>query len=125
MINNWKNIKAKRGALLKSPNLFSAALTDDISEMKAAINDGQSLSSADEDQALFTPIHVAALSNSLAFLEAARLEPTFDPWLRDANDRLAFDHANAFNNKEAMKLLVDEMYTIVRKPDNGLESPEI
>lgn len=57
-----------------------------------------------------TPIHIACIYRSNDFLAAAAEHPSFDPWIRDRNGRLACDHAVAHANKVAHDLLVDRMY---------------
>ncbi|WP_195820651.1 hypothetical protein [Roseobacter sp. MH60115] len=100
----------------RDPNLFRAALNDDVGEMLDALSQGQSLSTQDDERLNFTPVHIAAERSSNKFLAAAAQHPSFDPWVKDANDRVPWDHARAFNNVKGMKLLHDSMYNDL-KPD--------
>lgn len=92
------------------PDIFKAAELDDIHELAKAIEDGQSLSERRHDLLHMTPVHIACLHASNAFIEIASNHESFDPWIRDDNQRLAFDHAAAHNNQIAMKLLYSKMY---------------
>lgn len=95
-------------AIKTPPNIFNAALNDDVSEMFAALNDGQKLDDKDEI-GNFTPIHVAIIRESANFLKYA-MDYDFNPWIRDLNDRLAFDHASALGMKDIQKRLYRKMY---------------
>ena len=92
------------------PNIFRAAANDDPQELALALQDGQSLSEQDPHRLLMTPVHVAASYGSNAFLRAASSHATFDPWIRDANLRRPVEHASAYRNGEAHKILTDAMY---------------
>lgn len=85
------------------PDLFRAAENDDTEELAAALAMGQSLSTQ-EPRMMMTPIHVAAAKHANRFLEAAAQDPTFDPWIRDANKRVAFDHASMFANQDGNRV---------------------
>ncbi|MEX0283335.1 MAG: hypothetical protein AB3N23_01860 [Paracoccaceae bacterium] len=92
------------------PNIFRAAKNDDVGEMLAALNSGQSLSTQDDEILDRTPVHIAATRSSNKFLAAAAQQPSFDPWIRDANDRVAWDDARAFNNEDGMEILFQAMH---------------
>ncbi|WP_438729241.1 hypothetical protein ACR9YC_02125 [Parasphingorhabdus sp. DH2-15] len=97
------------GRNFSNPNIFYAAINNDVGELSSAINEGQSLADIQDEQTLYTPIHVASIHNSLAFLQAAEnLE--YDPWTRDSLQRLPIDHAAALGFKDIQKLLLEKMY---------------
>ena len=101
------------------PSLFRAARNNDIIELAAALQDGQSLDEVQDRQTGLTPIHVACIHHSVDFLLAAT-QHKFDPWIRDANLRTAMDHARAQNLREVQKSLLEKMY-----PSGWAESPII
>lgn len=99
------------------PDIFRAAINNDIAELMDALAEGQSLS---ERRSVFlnrTPVHVAAGRSSNDFLAVACNHETFDPWLRDDNNRTAFDHADAYANDRGKTLLFDKMYGEPTGPD--------
>jgi hypothetical protein len=96
--------------LEREPDIFLAAETDDVEELRRALLAGQSLSARRSDLLNMTPLHVACFSRSNAFLAEAAKQSSFDPWIRDDNQRVPFDHAHAHNNTTAMKILYDAMY---------------
>jgi len=113
-----KNAKRKpeSGHKEPPPDIFHAAVTNNVDELHRALDDGQSLSAQDSFRLDMTPTHLAAGKHSNDFLEAAAKHESFNPWIRDANLRTPFDHARAFNNVDGMKILYDPMYSDLRKP---------
>lgn len=101
---------SEHGPEREPPDIFRAAQNDDVHELNLAIHDGQSLTDRNEYLSNMTPLHVACVHSSNAFLVAASELESFDPWLRDDNLRVPFDHASARSNKEAQRLLFEEMY---------------
>ena len=93
-----------------NPNLFRAAENDDVEELGRGLAAGRSLSEQDPAMAGMTPVHLASARGSENFLTAASRHPTFNPWLRDYNDRVPSDHASAFCNHGCMQILFDTMY---------------
>lgn len=96
------------GSLLS--DVFEAARTDNVEQLRTALAQGESLDARDVDALNMTPIHIACIFSSNAFLQTAVDESSFDPWIRDANGRVAFDHAWAKNNRTAMRLLFPLMH---------------
>lgn len=92
------------------PDIFHAADVNDVNEMNAALRDGQRLDEQRSDMLNMTPLHVACIKSSTEFVQAALLEPSCDPWLRDDNLRVAFDHAAARRNQPAMRALLSVMH---------------
>jgi ankyrin repeat protein len=91
-------------------DIFHAAKVDDVAELMEALADGQRLDTRLPKQLNMTPLHLACLSASNEFIKVAVDQESCDPWLRDDNARVAFDHAAAFNNKTAMLLTLRAMY---------------
>lgn len=91
------------------PDLFRAAKNDDTLEMSAAIHAGHDVNMT-EPNVGFTPIHLASIHGSENFAEAISQVDGFDPWVRDNNNRLAIDHAVAFNHKRVQEILFRSMY---------------
>lgn len=110
------NLDKKLNPREKDPDIFHAAETNDVEEMFAALAAGQSLSTPHRKQLDMTPVHIAAAKHSNDFLAAAAQQEGFDPWITDANERVAMDHAQAFNNQRGMQILYDSMYDDL-KPD--------
>lgn len=100
------------------PDIFRAARNDDVAELLAALAEGQSLATQNPDLLLMTPVHVAAARKSNEFLAAASHHESFDPHIRDANQRTAIDHANAHMNERGHEILFDTMYGDLHAPDN-------
>lgn len=95
------SIWTRAGEDLVPPDLFNAAMNNDLSELQAALDEGQDINQI--DRAGMTPAHVACIYNSTEFVVAACKIEAFDPWIRDLNDRTPFEHAWARNNKVAMR----------------------
>lgn len=91
-------------------DIFRAAKYDDPEELRRAVESGQTLNDTEETMS-FTPIHVAIIRRNLAFLDAA-MAYDFDPWLRDINQRTAFDHAYAHGLREIQEKLFRKMYPV-------------
>ncbi|MFV0293739.1 MAG: hypothetical protein ACK5II_11230 [Paracoccus sp. (in: a-proteobacteria)] len=100
------------------PDIFRAAQNNDVAELLAALEDGQSLSTQDPERLMMTPVHIAAARSSNDFLGVASQHETFNPQIRDANLRVAADHASAYNNAVGHKILTDAMYADLFAPDN-------
>ena len=109
-MSNNTNQKMDTTSKRRNPDLFRAAKENNIEEMADALEEGETLSDHRPDMLNMTPIHVACIYSSNKFLAAASNHETFDPWVRDDNLRLAFDHASAKKNKVAMNLLHAKMY---------------
>lgn len=92
------------------PSIFRAATNNDVAELALALQDGQTLSDQDPDNLLMTPVHVAALNDSAAFLDAAKDHASFDPWIRDANLRRPIEHASAFRGGDSFRILSNTMF---------------
>jgi len=99
-----------RTRIRRMPDIFHAAEKNDVDELKEALEQGQRLDARQPKLLNMTPLHVACIRSSNAFLEVAIQHGSCDPWLRDDNLRVAFDHAAARNNKVAMQLTLDAMY---------------
>lgn len=100
------------------PDIFRAARNNDVAELIAALEDGQSLSTQNPALLMMTPVHVAAARGSNNFLGVAAQHETFDPHIRDANDRVAADHASAYNNVVGLEILTGSMYDDLFAPDD-------
>lgn len=105
----------------EQPNIFDAARNNDVVELQAALSAGQSLATQDPALLMMTPVHVAAAERSNDFLAAAAEHETFDPWIRDDNERVAYDHASAFNNQEGMRILFDGMYSDMQRDESRID----
>lgn len=103
------------------PDIFRAARNNDVAELQAALSEGQSLATQDTMFLMMTPVHVAAAEHSNDFLAAAAQHESFDPWIRDDNERVPFDHASAFNNKDGMKILFETMYADMKKDESRID----
>lgn len=103
------NVKEETGGGLKKPDIFRAARIDDPFELTAALNFGQSLDDSEADHVKQTPMHIACVFKSTQFLEVA-LNHKFDPWVRDANGRLAIDHARAQGLVQFQRRFFELMY---------------
>ena len=109
--------KVNYGEDEKPPDIFKAAYENDIYELARALDVGQRLTDRRKDLSGMTPVHVACLSSSNAFLAACVWHNSFDPWLRDDNLRTPFDHASARCNIRAQELLIRTMETMaLRQP---------
>lgn len=115
-----KNTRRKSITRHEPPDIFRAAVNNDVTELKAALDDGQSLSFRHPSKLLMTAVHVAAARKSNDFLQAASDHQTFDPWIRDANGRLPADHAMAYRNREAETLLTKAMYAHLYDGSGGV-----
>jgi ankyrin repeat protein len=105
------------------PDLFRAARNNDIVELAAAIQDGQSLDEVQDEQSGLTPIHVACINQSVEFLRAA-VQYKFDPWIRDANMRTPLDHARAQGlDKQIQMDIFKKMYPLGWEKDPVVEFP--
>lgn len=110
-IASMQNARAKLGGIEREvpPDIFKAASDNDVLELRLAINDGQSLR-ATQLATGFTPVHVAAMRGSVAFIKAAmELDPDTS-WMQDIALRTPFDHAAARRDREAMSYLHSAMY---------------
>lgn len=103
------------------PDIFRAARNNDVAELQAALSEGQSLATQDSTLLMKTPVHVAAAEHSNDFLAAAAHHDSFDPWVRDDNERVAYDHASAFNNKDGMEILFDTMYSDLKRDESLID----
>ncbi|WP_145973378.1 ankyrin repeat domain-containing protein [Candidatus Phaeomarinobacter ectocarpi] len=100
----------KTGHDYEPPDIFNAARNNDPFELAAAIQDGQTLEDVEDQKSGLTPIHVACIHHSSEFLRAA-VTMNFDAWARDANLRLALDHARAQNlPTDIQEALFGKMY---------------
>lgn len=117
------NIRSNDSIDKRPPDLFIAAVNNDVFEMEAALREGQSLSFRNPTDLLFTPVHVAASKGSLDFIQAAASHETFDVWARDANGRVAADHALAHRKTEVEQFLTHKMYAHLF--DTTIPSPAV
>lgn len=91
------------------PDIFEAARNDDMFELRRALEEGQSLGTSQIITHL-TPMHVAAMRGSAAFLKVAlEIDPRV-AWMQDAQLRIPFDHASARQDRRSMALLHNAMY---------------
>ena len=97
------------------PDIFRAARDDDLYELRMALEDGQSLRSSQPSTAL-TPIHVAAMRGSVAFLKVAMEQDAGSSWLQDAQLRTPFDHAASRRDRQSMAYLHNAMYPSATLP---------
>ena len=100
------NTKMKLGDYenFEGPNIFRAALNDDLYEMALAIQAGQSL--ADQDDVTFqTPLHLAVVRKSYHFIKAAVELDASIVKIRNANNLQPFDIARSRQDHRAMQLL--------------------
>jgi ankyrin repeat protein len=95
---------------MAQPDIFHAAKYNDVGELANALVAGQGLNQIDAEGLGMTPMHVACIFSSNAFIAIAVNDKSFDPWIRDINLRVAFDHASAKNNISAMRLIYPKMY---------------
>ena len=95
------------------PDIFRAAREDDLDELERALADGQTLDTAAQGTHL-TPVHVAALRGSVAFLEAAMLRAPETAWMQDGQHRTPFDHAAARQDRKSMAHLHNAMHPEMR-----------
>ncbi|MEM8774974.1 MAG: ankyrin repeat domain-containing protein [Pseudomonadota bacterium] len=106
-----RTARAKLGGIEKEvpPDIFKAASDDNVLELRLAIQDGQSLQMTQPSTG-FTPVHVAAMRGSVAFIKVAmELDPDTS-WMQDIALRTPFDHAAARRDREAMSYLHRAMY---------------
>jgi len=99
---------SERGRL--NPDIFHAAATNNTEELQSALRLGQRLDERKPAMLGMTPAHVACLNSSVEFMAAACSEPSLDPWMRDGNGYLPFDHAAARGDKVTAKALLSVMY---------------
>ncbi|WP_373354492.1 hypothetical protein [Pseudoroseicyclus sp. CXY001] len=98
-----------------TPDIFRAAVENDIGELSRALAEGQTLDQVSTNRLHMTPLHLACIHSSNDFLLAASRHKSFDPWARDDNMRTPWDHAAAKRNLEAQSLLLSVMQrTIIR-----------
>jgi len=103
------NVVDNKGQNSDPPDIFIAAQNDDKHELRRAIQAGQSLDDIRHDMNGMTPLHFACKKKSLSFLEVA-LTMSFDPWIRDGDQRLAIDHAWVNELGDIQKQLHLRMY---------------
>jgi hypothetical protein len=103
------NVSSEDNEDRKPPDIFRAARNDDPIELAAALQCGQTLDDVESDIIRMTPMHVACVSRSRNFLRVA-CQMEFDPWIRDANQRLVIDHARAQGLKDVQKAAFAKMY---------------
>lgn len=92
------------------PDIFRAARTNDVAELLDALAEGQTLNTQ-EPHMMMSPLHIAAAERSNDFLEEAVKHESCDSWLRDANQRVAQDHAVAYRNERGSDILIRHMYS--------------
>ncbi len=113
------NVQPNKGQRYEPPDIFRAARENDIQELAAAIQDGQSLDDIQDKQSGMTAMHLACIHHSVDFLHTAS-QMKFDPWIRDVNLRLAIDHARAQGLQEAQQAFFEKMY-----PPGWADSPVV
>ena len=110
------NLAIMKDEFSEGPDIFRAAENNDVDELRLALSEGQSLNDVQTGSG-FSPIHIAIIRESTDFLDIA-MSMDFDPWIRDLNLRLAFDHAAAWRMKNVMRSLHTKMY-----PNSMLATP--
>lgn len=99
----------------KRPNLFTAALTNNLDELREALAAGQQLDDCLRHDGS-TPLHVAAIMGHYEFLEEALKHPSADPWIYDYGNRRACEFALGHGHFKINKLLGEAMYPGGRMP---------
>lgn len=94
----------------KTPNLFIAARENDIAHLHDALAAGQRLDEVDGFNG-FTPLHVAAYNGSLDFIREGLKHSSANVWIRDLEERLPIDHADARSDRDAARLFYGAMYS--------------
>src|SRR3546814_18584175 len=72
------------------PDIFRAAINDDVRELRAALSEGQSLDTPNRLHYGMTPVSLACAKPSLTLIYDA-LKATFTAWTRDLGVRLSVD----------------------------------
>src|SRR3546814_2705669 len=86
------NVKLVDDVNREPPDIFRAAINDDVRELRAALSEGQSLDTPNRLHYGMTPVHLACAKHSLNFIDEA-LKETFNAWARDLGGRLSMDYA--------------------------------
>src|SRR3546814_5864383 len=76
------NVKLVDDVNREPPDIFRAAINDDVRELRAALSEGQSLDTPNRLHYGMTPVHLACAKHSLNFIDEA-LKETFNAWARD------------------------------------------
>jgi ankyrin repeat protein len=92
------------------PDLFVAARDNNVSHLKEALEAGRRLDAVDGFNG-FTPLHVAAYNGSLDFIREALKHSSANVWIRDLEERLPIDHADARSDRDAARLFYEAMYS--------------
>lgn len=93
----------------EAPDLFKAAASDDIAQMRAAISQGRKLS---EQRAidLMTPVHVAAHHGSQNFIRIAMEVAPQVAWMLDIKDMRPLEHAQRRSDQQSTAYLTNAMF---------------
>ncbi len=121
-IHGYKTTGSSGGKIDKrkylEPDIFNAAMDDDVAEFRRALKKGQSLNDQ-HPKTKRTPIQTAILNKSLKFLEEC-LTLEFNPWIVDKAGRNAADYAWAEYLEDIHATLLQKMY-----PDRSQEVDDI
>lgn len=94
----------------KDYNLFVAARDNDLAHLREALAAGQRLDAVDGFNG-FTPLHAAAYNGSVDFIREALMHSSANVWIRDLEERLPIDHADARSDRDAARLFYEAMYS--------------
>jgi ankyrin repeat protein len=91
------------------PDIFRAATENNVSELRDALAEGQSLDSRHAEFYLMTPMHLACVKKSRDFLQVA-LQHEFNAWSQDSNGRLSMDHAIVNGLEDIADQMLEKLY---------------
>jgi len=91
------------------PDLFRAALEDNVEILHAAMDAGGNLAEV-RDESLRNPMHIAVMFGSGNFLTHALNYPEVDLWSRDYGGLRPLDHCWTKNHFDLHKILHAAMY---------------
>ncbi|HEY9579658.1 MAG TPA: ankyrin repeat domain-containing protein [Rhizorhapis sp.] len=103
------NVKLVDDVNREPPDIFRAAINDDVRELRAALSEGQSLDTPNRLHYGMTPVHLACAKHSLNFIDEA-LKETFNAWARDLGGRLSMDYAIAEGLEDVAEMLLERLY---------------
>ncbi len=115
-------VKSDSGEAKRPPDIYQAAIDDDVAELARALEDGQKLDELRKGY-VTTAVHLACAHRSMSFLEVA-MGHDFNPWVRDQNDRLAMDHAIAQRLTAIAEGLYSKMYEGKWQIENVAQLPD-
>jgi len=111
----WHEMPGVKKRTKSNPNIFHAASTDDVEEMRQAISLGQRLDEIIPENG-HTPLHTAAIWGSENFIKAALAYDHANVWTWDLQDKLPYDHSVGRSDTPIMKVLFEAMYPNGRMP---------